>query len=225
MVADLVKLNKMNSALRPHRAICWTCRQPAVACYCADVRPFDSGIDFVILIHPLEARRRIATGRMAHAILRGSRLIEGDDFSSNQIVEALIADPNRQSLILYPHRSALDLDDVAVRESLQQTLDTGAKRLTIFIIDGTWATARKMMRLSHNLRKLPMIKFQPEEESRFQVRKQPAKFCLSTIEAIHATLERVKKDQTSRAHDHLLDVFLKMVERQKQFVPRFKGSN
>jgi DTW domain-containing protein YfiP len=174
----------------------------------------------VILIHPVESRRRIATGRMAHLLLDNSWLIEGEDFSKSEKVLRLIADPDRKCMILYPGREAMDLDVPETTFTLRQAAQSRS-RLTVFVIDGTWATARKMMRLSLNLRDLPMIKFQPKEESRFQVRKQPEKHCLSTIEAIHTVIDRLSPAGAT-AHDHLIELFLEMVERQKTFVPRFR---
>lgn len=203
------------------RAFCWTCRQPVAACYCSRIQRLNSGIDFVILIHPIESRRRIATGRMAHLVLNDSWLIEGEDFSQSEKVLRLIADPRRKCMILYPGREAMDLDVPETTCALQQIVSSNARRLTVFVIDGTWATARKMMRLSANLRALPMVKFQPKEESRFQVRKQPEKHCLSTIEAIHTVIDRLSL-VSDRPHDHLIELFLAMVERQKTFVPRFQ---
>lgn len=164
---------------------------------------------------------------MAHLILQDSWLIEGEDFSKCEKVRRLTVDPARRCMILYPGRTAMDLDDPETTKAIQNVVASQDKRLTIFVIDGTWATARKMMRLSGNLRDLPMVKFQPAQESRFQVRKQPEKHCLSTIEAIHAVLDRLTletgNDQRSSAkHDHLLELFLEMVERQKKFVPRYQ---
>lgn len=202
------------------REFCWSCRQPATACYCSRIRRFDSGIDFVILIHPIESRRRIATGRMSHLILENSWLIEGEDFSRNTAIQGLIADPKRACMILYPGNGAIDIDVPETTSKLRKVANSQSLRLTIFVIDGTWATARKMMRLSINLRELPMIKFHPKTESRFQVRKQPEKHCLSTIEAIHCVIDRLMPP-AERTHDHLLELFLEMVERQKAFVPRF----
>src|SRR4051812_27006509 len=49
-----------------YRTFCWDCRQPDFSCYCAWLKPFDPGIQFVILTHPVEYFRRIATGRMSH---------------------------------------------------------------------------------------------------------------------------------------------------------------
>jgi DTW domain-containing protein len=215
--------SQINESHRNSRRMCWICRQPGAACYCRQIRPLDVGIEFVILIHPLEARRRIATGRMAHLILKNSVLIEGEDYSNCSKLQKILDDPTRLCLILYPGRDAYDLDLPGVKAAILDTVSINRKRLTVIVIDGTWATARKMMRLSGNLRNLGMVKFQPREESRFQVRKQPASHCLSTIEAIHTTIEILAPQEVRSAHDHLLEVFIGMVERQKKFVPNHEA--
>jgi DTW domain-containing protein YfiP len=90
-------------------------------------------------------------------------------------------------------------------------------------MDGTWATARKMVRQSRNLHALPRVCFSLDRPSGFRVRKQPAAGCYSTIEAIHQLIELVGSlcgfAVASRRHDNLLDVFDKMVAQQLQFVP------
>ena len=74
-------------------------------------------------------------------------------------------------------------------------LDTLSKTPLILVVDGTWNTARKMLRLSRNLHSVPRICFTPVRPSRFRVRKQPHPNCYSTIEAIHQTLELLGPSQ------------------------------
>jgi DTW domain-containing protein YfiP len=202
-----------------YRDLCVACMQPQFGCYCQHLRPFDPNIDFVILIHPIEMRRRIATGRMSHQSLENSQLIMGQDYSEDSRVNALIADPHRHVVILYPGREAHNLSKltgIARRE-----LVPANKKLTIFVIDGTWATARKTMCQSKNLKGIPRICFSPEKPSNFRVRKQPHAACYSTIEAIHQTIELVGEGQgfnvSGREHDKLIHVFDKMVELQLGF--------
>jgi len=189
------------------RPVCWTCRQAGAGCFCAHVKPFDPGVQFVILIHPIEARRRVATGRMAHLSLRGSILIEGVEFSGHPQIRELVSSPENHCVILYPGRNSTDLS----REGAAFIPD--AKKLVVFVIDGTWATAGRMIR-SEDLRGLPSISFTPSTRSRFRVRRQPAAECLSTIEAIHRTIDLLG---TTQDHDRLLTVFDKMVEFQLGF--------
>lgn len=206
------------------RAFCWNCRQPESGCYCASVRAFDPQIEFVILIHKIEARRRIATGRMSHLLLKNSHLIEGSQFEDHPKVNQLIAREDATAVVLYPGPTALNLTHAST-ESLRLLTDpvAGGKRLIVFVIDGTWATARRTMRLSGNLARLPRVCFDPVRKSAFEVRKQPADHCVSTLEAIHHTIELLGESQgfntAERQHDHLLEIFAMMVNRQKTFVP------
>jgi DTW domain-containing protein len=204
------------------REFCWSCRQPGPACYCYRLKPFDPQIEFVVLIHKIEARRRIATGRMSSLLLKRSLLLEGDQFDSHAQVNALIARSDLFPVVLYPGRDSVDLSTASDAELARLT--PAGKRLLVFVIDGTWATARRTMRLSANLSRLPRICFSPRRESQFKVRKQPAAHCLSTLEAIHETIELLGESQgfdtASREHDHMLDIFSFMVERQRQFVPK-----
>lgn len=198
------------------RRLCLRCRQPAFSCFCENIRTFDPKIKFVILIHPLEARRRIATGRMSHLCLENSELIEGHDFSENQKVTSIIEDPANQCFLLYPGHLSTDITGWSLED--KATLIAPQKRLTLFVVDGTWGTARKMVHLSRNLHAVKRIAFTPPHASRFRVRKQPMEHCFSTIEAIHHSIELLAPlqgfDIKSRFHDRLLSVFDHMVEQQ-----------
>ncbi|MGZ5790085.1 MAG: tRNA-uridine aminocarboxypropyltransferase, partial [Burkholderiaceae bacterium] len=196
------------------RATCHHCRQSKFNCYCAHVQRFDPQITFVILIHPVEVQRRIATGRMSHLCLENSYLIEGENFSKHEIVNGLIADPSHQCVMLYPGQDSVNLSELS--DADRSTPFASDRKLVIFVIDGTWATARKMVRYSRNLGALPRICFSLDRPSNFRVRKQPAVGCYSTIEAIHQAIELVgpfyRFPIASRRHDNLLTVFDKMVE-------------
>lgn len=202
------------------RILCTQCLQPQITCYCHQLKPFDPQIDFVILIHPLEVRRRIATGRMAHLCLKNSHLIHGHDFTKNEMVNDLLRDESRQSVILYPGRDSVNLTTNSSKT--QEFTIAKGKRLTIFVIDGTWMTAKKMMKHSKNLAVLPQICFTPQKLSQFHVRKQPHPNCYSTIEAVHHIIEllgpRLGLAAENRHHDSLLSVFSFMVEQQLEFV-------
>ncbi|MBC7467197.1 MAG: DTW domain-containing protein [Bdellovibrio sp.] len=203
-----------------YRNLCQVCIQPQFSCYCSHIKPFDAKINFVVLIHPIEMRRRIATGRMSHLTLKGSYLIMGQNYSDNKDVNQLIDDPEYHSVILYPGLKSKNLTPLSTKERAENFPTN--KKLRVFVIDGTWATARKMVRLSQNLHQLPRVGFSPPGPSNFRVRKQPHAGCYSTIEAIHHMIELVGPtqgfDPKSREHDKLLNVFDAMVERQLEFI-------
>jgi len=199
-----------------YRNICLTCVQPDFSCYCSWLKPFDPKIEFVILIHPIEVRRRIATGRMTHLALKNSHLIDGMDYSECARVNQLLRDSSKQCFMLYPGRTSKNLTMMSPTERFD--LIAPDKTPVVFVIDGTWATARKMVRLSYNLQVLPRICFTPTTPSNFHLRKQPKPECYSTIEAVHHTIELLGPaagfQTADRAHDALLETFDKMVRRQ-----------
>jgi DTW domain-containing protein len=201
------------------RLRCHNCLQPDFSCYCHAVSKFDPNIDFIILIHPIEQRRRIATGRMSHLCLQNSQLIVGHDFSNNKQIREIVEDPKRHCVILYPGLQSKNITPLSNEE--RKSLFPKDKVLTIFVIDGTWSTARSMVRSRH-LNTLQRICFSPERPSNFRVRKQPKPDCISTIEAIHHTIELIGESRGfathTREHDQLLNVFDWMVERQIEFL-------
>ncbi len=220
-VENYLKLKLEREELRQKfRDLCPSCLQPGFSCYCQHVQKFNPGIEFVILIHPIEVRRRIATGRMSYLTLEGSHLIDGQDYTHNEQVNKIIQDPLKQCFILYPHRQAGNLSEMSSQE--KSVLIDSTKKTVLFVIDGTWATAKKMLYQSKNLHLLPKICFSPTAPSTFRVRKQPAKVCLSTIEAIHQVIELLGEQcgfrTDTKEHDKLLFVFDKMVERQLYFI-------
>lgn len=211
---------QLQQAAPSFRQRCATCLQPAFACYCAWVEKLDLNIDFVILIHPKEIkRRRITTGRMAHLCLRNSFLFMGHLFNEDARVNALLSDGSRHCVLLYPNARSANLSLMS-EDGLRSFVPPG-KRLTVFVIDGTWSTAKKTVNQSPNLKRLPHFTFATPRPSRFRVRLQPRPECLSTIEAIHRAAEllapAVGLDPAARKPDRLLAVFSKMVERELQF--------
>ncbi len=199
-----------------YRTLCLTCRQPDFRCYCAAVRRFDPGIKFVILIHPLEVRRAIATGRLSYLCLEDAELIVGYNYSKNERVNEIVNDPRYHPVVLYPGTSATDLTALSGDE--RSALFPRDKKLVVFVIDGTWNTAKKTARLSRNLSGLPQISFVPPRASNFRVRVQPKPECYATVEAIHEVIELLgdfsRGDLAQRKHRILLDVFDRVVERQ-----------
>lgn len=203
-----------------YRNLCTKCIQPEFSCYCSKIKSFDSNINFVILIHPIEVHRRIATGRMSHLCLKNSHLIMGQNFTHNDEVNKLIDDPEYHSMILYPGEKSANLTSLS--HDARSDLFPKNKKIRLFVIDGTWATAKKMMRQSQNFAPLQRICFSPSSPSNFRVRKQPEPGFYSTIEAIHHTIELIGSelgfDISTREHDNLIQVFDSMVERQLSFL-------
>lgn len=201
----------------PPRELCYVCWRPKGFCYCGKIRKTALGLRFAILIHPIEEKRPIATGRMAHLCLENSLLIEGDDFTNHDEVNALLENPAYHPIVLYPGPGSVDLSTQSVSE--RRKLFPEGKTPLIIVIDGTWNTARQTMWRSWNLQQLPSIRFTPPTPSRIRVRHQPERHCYTTIEAIHHVIDLLDagENASGRPHDNLLDVLDYMVGLQLKF--------
>jgi DTW domain-containing protein YfiP len=204
----------------PPRELCYACWRPKNFCYCGKILKASLEIHFAILIHPLEEKRPIATGRMAHLCLENSFFLEGDDFSDHSEVNALISDPKYFPVVLYPGADSMDLS-VLPKADRHKIFPPGKKPL-ILVIDGTWNTAKRTMNKSENLKKLPWIRFTPDAPSRIRVRQQPEKHCYTTIEAIHEVINLLSPAAVDKPHENLLEVLDYMVGLQLQFAPKGK---
>ena len=205
-----------------YRPSCRRCRRPLSGCYCSLIRSFDSDPRFIILSQPREAKHRLGTGRMAHLCLSNSVLIEGVDFTLDSCVNREIDDPLNFPVLLYPSSDSIDLSKLNGGE--RSALIPSRQRLVVFVLDGTWKSARKMIRSSQNLMRLPAISFAPVTPSAYRIRRQPRPQCYSTIEAIHQVIELFAphgagRGAAARPHDNLLAVFAALVDRQLTYTP------
>lgn len=164
-------------------------------------------------MHPQEAKKtRNGTGRLASLALLNSEILTGLDFSNHPKVQALLADKNYSPVILYPGKTSKD-----IREYDPEQLSNNGKIPLVFVIDGTWKTAKKMMKMSQNLHRVPQISILPKQPSRFLIKQQPNILCLSTIEAIFFLLSEFEHkglENLDNRHKILLDVLDKMVHIQ-----------
>jgi DTW domain-containing protein YfiP len=147
----------------------------------------------------------------------------GKGFDADEAVQALIHDPKNYPVLLYPGREALNLSEAgsgAPGAGNPQVSgfrsQVSERQLTVFLLDATWSGARKMLRLSPSLQRLPRIMFTPSTPSRYIIKQQPVDGCLSTLEAVHELLTVLARTGLDHYPDpaQLLGVFQRMQDFQ-----------
>jgi DTW domain-containing protein YfiP len=194
------------------RETCYRCFWPKPLCWCSTITPMTTRTKCVFLMHPKEFKREKAgTGRLTHLCLADSEIHMGIGFDAHPAVQALIADPRHFPVLLYPGETARNLSLGAL-----QPADLGDRRLVVFLLDATWACARKMLRLSASLQRLPRIMFTPSSPSRYVIKQQPQAGCLSTLEATHELLVALERSGLDRypLPEQLLGLFQRMQDFQ-----------
>ena len=140
-------------------------------------------------MHPKEYKKeKNGTGFMTKLQLENSEIIVGVDFTNNKRVNEILSN-EKNSFLLYPGKENFNL---SVRESSEINSFMGLNP-HIFLIDGTWPCARKMLKLSKNLQELPRVSFDNDIKSKFIIKQQPESLCLSTIESVYTVLNLLKE--------------------------------
>ena len=147
--------------------------------------------------------------------LENSEIIVGVDFSNNKRVNELLTDDNNSSFLLYPGKENFNL---SLRKSSETNSFMG-EHPHIFILDGTWPCARKMLKLSKNLQQLKRVSFDNKIKSKFIIKQQPEALCLSTIESVYTVLNLLKKSGIEQCETNgFLLPFEKMIDSQVKFI-------
>ncbi len=191
--------------------MCARCRRPEVVCYCAQLPRLPTRTQVLVLQHPRERRVGIGTARMAQLALPNSVLRVGIHFAEDPVVQALLGGA-APSYLLFPGPDARDVRELPREQAI-----------TLVVVDGTWSQARTLVRLNPALAALPRIAFTPQKPSAYdRIRREPADFCVSTIEALTEVLNVLEPD--GERFDPLLVPFHAMVDRQERFATEVASS-
>jgi DTW domain-containing protein YfiP len=165
------------------RALCRRCVRPLGVCVCALLPDLAPATRVLVLQHPKERRVAIGTARMAARCLRGARVVVGTRLDDHPAVAAALADPARRPVLLWPGADAVDL-----------ALAPPTGPITLLVVDGTWHTARTLLRDNPRVAALPRYAIAPAAPSEYRIRREPSAECLSTIEALAAALGVLERD-------------------------------
>ena len=188
-------------AIRPFRALCARCRRPCSVCVCALLPALSPRTRVLILQHPAERRVAIGTAAMASRCLSDSSVVVGTHVDDHPAVRRTLADPVRTPVLLWPGPDALDL---------ATSPPTGP--ISLLVVDGTWSTAKKLLRLNPAIAALPRYAIEPVTPSEYRIRREPRAECLSTIEALATALGVLEGDP--EGYRAMLEPFRAMVDHQ-----------
>ena len=188
---------------------------PESTCICKHIHPVQTKTRFIILMHPKEYKKeKNGTGHMTKLQLENSEIIVGVDFTNNRRVNDILEKNNKASFLLYPGKDNFNL---STRNSTETIAFMGGHP-HVFILDGTWPCARKMLKLSKNLQHLKRVSFDNNIKSKFIIKQQPDPLCLSTIESVYTVLNLLKAaDVENCVTQDFLRPFEKMIAHQLEY--------
>ena len=213
----------MQTEIDHTRRECYKCMRPAVSCICKSTNPVQTKTRFIILMHPKEYKKeKNGTGHMTKLQLKNSEIIVGVDFTNNKRVNEILNREKSNSFLLYPGKDNFNL---SIREGSEITSFMGINP-HIFLLDGTWPCARKMLKLSKNLQNLKRISFDNKIQSNFIIKQQPDALCLSTIESVYTVINLLRKSDLEKCNTKdFLEPFRKMIEYQIECIRKPNNKN
>lgn len=182
-------------------APCAGCGKPAALCVCAALTRIDNRIGVIILRHPREARQALGSAGLAHRQLANSTLVTGLSWPGLKAVLGRAADPKRWgALYLGPAKTALRAPVTALDKAGEPLADQSrvlAQLEGIVVLDGNWAQAKTLWWRNPWLLKLRRLAIRPDFRSLYgELRREPRRQAVSTIEAIAFCLGELEGDPT-----------------------------
>ena len=181
--------------------MCFRCMRPARVCWCAKVPSIETKTPVLFLQHPREEFMPIGTARMASMCLTSSQLVVGTEVDDHPAVRALLDDLTRTPILLWPGPGARDL-----------ALEPPTGPCTLVVVDGTWALAKKLVRVNPRIAALPRYALTPTRPSEYRIRREPAENCVSTIEAVIEAMSLLEGDRA--AFEPMMEPFRAMIDAQ-----------
>ncbi len=150
---------------------CAACWLPPRLCLCDRLPVVPCGFRLTIIRHVKESLRSSNTARIAALCIPGARILEFGD-PARPLPADLLAGPGAAAL--FPPEPGGPPLPRPLRE--------------LFVIDGTWAQARRMSHRIPGLAALPRLSVAPPEPGVMRLREAHADWAMGTMEAIAAAV-------------------------------------
>lgn len=162
---------------------CPRCRVAPAYCLCPWTPRVATRAGMCLVMHDIEALKPTNTGWLIGDVVPDTFAYGWSRVEVDARLEALLADPQWQPYVVFPAEYA---EPARVVETVAPT---AGKRPLFILLDATWTEARKMFRKSPYLDHLPVLSLQPEQLSRYRLRRSTRAEHLCTAEVAALCLE------------------------------------
>ena len=199
---------------------CEKCQKLQQSCICAEVKPQKTRLHVLILQHPQEPDHELGSALLTHLTLPNSTLKIGLSWRNLSAVLGQKEVTPGEWAVLYLG-SGVKNEGGARPNPLQCVSQKGAPIPTpeglrgIIVLDGSWSQAKTLWWRNAWLLKCRRIILTPQYKSLYkELRKEPRRECLSTIESIAEVLELLgEKTEVSL---HLRSLFATLLDKHRQ---------
>jgi len=189
---------------------CPRCRKPADLCVCASARRLPCPLRVLVLQHPQEPDHEIGSAWLATECLENGRLKVGLSWPNLTKAWGEPVDASRWGVLHLgsgpkgPAPAGMPLFAVD-KKGVPLESDAAAARLAklegVIVLDGTWSQAKTLWWRNAWLLKLQRLMLSPKHPSLYrELRREPRRECLSTLESIAEILEARGHSPEAVAH-------------------------
>ncbi|MCD6048360.1 MAG: hypothetical protein K0S08_2007 [Gammaproteobacteria bacterium] len=198
---------------------CEQCQKLPELCVCDQIQTHKTKLHVLILQHPQEPDHEIGSARIANLALSNSTLKVGLSWRNlSAVLGKENIDPKRWAVLYLG--SGVKGEVKTSQAALQFVSNKGAPIEKpsalegVIILDGTWSQAKALWWRNAWLLKCQRVILNPKHKSLYkELRREPRKECLSTIESIAEVLEALgEKKETGQ---HLRDLFGKLLDKSR----------
>lgn len=188
---------------------CQRCLKPQLLCICEGLKTFPTRTHVLILQHPQEPDKELGTAQLTHLMLPNSTLRIGlscanlkSALRGSEVSEMVASSPKSWAVLYLGSGKKPGLNPKAPLELVTKNaepLPDSAELLKglrgLVVLDGTWSQAKAIWWRNPWLLKLRRAILSPPKPSLYrELRKEPRRECLSTLESTAYALTALGED-------------------------------
>ena len=192
---------------------CAGCRVIPSHCFCALRRQVSTDAGFCLIMCDIEPIKPTNTGWLIADVVPDTYAFGWARTEVDPALLALLADPQWAPILVFPQ------EYVAPERVITQVSVAPARRPLFILLDGTWPEACKMARKSPYLDPFPVLGLQPDQRSRYRLRRALREQHICTSEVAALCLELAGEAHAADTLSAYLDVFTGHYLHAKQSTP------
>ena len=203
----------------PRGERCAGCRLAPSHCLCALRPAVPTRAAVCLIMADIEPLKPSNTGWLIADVVSDTFAFGWARTGVDPALLALLADPQWQPVVVFPGEFVAPGRVVTVLPPAQAHDGQSAKRPLFVLLDATWPEARKMFRKSPCLDPLPVLSLQPDQISRYKLRRsrRDDHFCTSEVAAL--CMELAGEPLAAQTLEAYLDVFTEHYLQAKNQLP------
>ena len=212
-LASLARFGKPFVARGSHAPRCLGCRVIFSHCLCALRPQVTTHAGLCLIMCENEPLKPSNTGWLIADVVPDTAAFGWSRTQVDPALPALLADPQWAPCLVFPGEFA------APARVVTEVPEVPGKRPLFVLLDGTWSQARKMFGKSPYLDHLPVLSLQPNQLSRYRLRRSTREDHLCTSEVAALCLALGGEPQAGEVLETYLDVFSNHYLNARQSVP------